>query len=307
MKKYLALSWVLFLLGFVCLAQAQLPLTHGGKGAPGGGAAYSGPGDVVSGAKVWYGLRAYSLATTGNNAIDLIRSSDSATCTGVKTLSNGNLDVSVSTAYCSTSQTVTNFCNGDTCKATKIYDQTAAGNCGGSCDMSFGSGNRPVFLVSCVNSLPCMQASGSDFGLVTGFGTFAQPNTFSMVAKRTGSFTSFGAIVGTNNESVYFSNSTNTWVMGGGGNNLTATASDSNWHAAQAIYNGVSSDFYIDGSSTTGDSGSANASGSIILFDDNFGTLMPAGQVVEAGMWNSAFDSTQKSNMNSNQHSYWGF
>jgi len=37
MKKWIALSALLFAVGFACLAQAQLPLTHGGKGAPNGG------------------------------------------------------------------------------------------------------------------------------------------------------------------------------------------------------------------------------------------------------------------------------
>jgi hypothetical protein len=34
-------------------------------------ASYTGPGDVVSGAKAWYGLRAYSAATAGTKAIRL--------------------------------------------------------------------------------------------------------------------------------------------------------------------------------------------------------------------------------------------
>lgn len=32
MKKYFILAFSLFIIGFACLAQAQLPLTHGGKG-----------------------------------------------------------------------------------------------------------------------------------------------------------------------------------------------------------------------------------------------------------------------------------
>lgn len=60
-------------------ASAQLATT--GAGGP-SKAAYTGPGDVVSSAIVWYGLRAYnaSYAAAKGKAFNLRRASDNATC-----------------------------------------------------------------------------------------------------------------------------------------------------------------------------------------------------------------------------------
>ena len=43
---------------------------------PQAAAAYAGPGNVISGASAWWGLRGYSAAAVGANAVQLRRDSD---------------------------------------------------------------------------------------------------------------------------------------------------------------------------------------------------------------------------------------
>ena len=62
---------------------------------------YVGPGDIVSGAIAWYGLRAYNLAyTTGTNkAINIRRASDNTT-TDIVILTSGALDIATAATFC---------------------------------------------------------------------------------------------------------------------------------------------------------------------------------------------------------------
>lgn len=72
---------------FCLLTSAAVAQVIGdGMGSPYGGSkaavTYTGPGDVVSGATAWYGLRAYSSAQIGGTqkAVNLRRASDNTTC-----------------------------------------------------------------------------------------------------------------------------------------------------------------------------------------------------------------------------------
>src|SRR3974390_3161095 len=92
------MRWLLifFALLFSVPAQAQLTATGvgGGFGPAAGGGPYVGPGDIVSGATVWYGLRGYSAAySTGSNpAVDLVDQAGANTIT-INIKSDGTLDV----------------------------------------------------------------------------------------------------------------------------------------------------------------------------------------------------------------------
>jgi hypothetical protein len=87
------------------------------------------------------------------------------------------------------------------------------------------------------------------------------------------------------------------------GTTLQATASDVHFHAAQGLFNGVSSAIYIDGSNTTGDAGTNQ-------FGDRF-ALNPlfdqpgAAEWVEMGFM-TGDQSSHFSSLNTNQTSYWG-
>jgi hypothetical protein len=90
-------------------------------------------------------------------------------------------------------------------------------------------------------------------------------------------------------------------------NRAAATASDGSWHALQGVLNGgASSDINVDGTQNIGAAG-ANAFVGSVKYGSAGAAQFMNGTVVEIGVWNSAFNSTQSSNMSSNQHSYWGF
>src|SRR5262245_58110091 len=174
---------VLLIAGLGCFA--QIPVTGAGKGVIGGAASFTGPGDAVSGAVVyWSCSRAITsaYAAGGGNACDIQRTSDNATCT-TKFATNGFLDVT--TAYCSSNtQTITQFCNATTCGASKMYDQTGSNNCNSGtnpCDVvQTTQASQPTLNLSCLNSKPCLQfvqANSLFLQSATLFGTLGRPYT----------------------------------------------------------------------------------------------------------------------------------
>lgn len=80
-------------------AAAQITLTGVGPGVK-PGTVYAGPGDIVSGATAWYGLRAYTkaFATGSNPAINIRRASDNST-TDVNILNTGRVDIASATTF----------------------------------------------------------------------------------------------------------------------------------------------------------------------------------------------------------------
>lgn len=73
------------------------------------GITYTGPGDVVSGAIAWYGLRAYSAAKVGTKAVRVRCGSggSSGTAFDVNSLTSGNLDTATISSTCGNDGSVT--------------------------------------------------------------------------------------------------------------------------------------------------------------------------------------------------------
>jgi hypothetical protein len=287
---------------FSCGAQAQIAQTGAGRGTPGGAAAYVGPGDIVSGAVVWYGLRAYSAAyaaVTGN-AVGLVDQAGANAIT-IKVKTDGSLDVaSISTWV--TAHTVT------TIKVATLFDQS-----GNGVDLTQGTvANMPTLVLASLGSLPTLvftAASSQQVSNASGTVILANPYTLSLVMNRTSDSGLFGYDGFRNQQS----GSSSVVRIFDFTNVLDATASDGSWHAAQAIDTGAganASQWYIDGASTTGTLSVlasrlgfqvvvGSASGAANFFD---------GSLAELGFWNADFSSPDKrSNMNANQHTYWGF
>jgi hypothetical protein len=151
---------------------------------------YQGPGDKVSGAFVWYGLRAYSAATRGNKAINVCLTGG-ASCTD--TVINATTGALTITTVGGSS------CASVTCYIEKIYDQTGGTNCSSaSCDLTAianGTADYPILTLSCLGSLPCITFGGNS-GLETAIGhnvtATAQPLTTSIVMSPNGTSTPFG-------------------------------------------------------------------------------------------------------------------
>jgi hypothetical protein len=273
-----------------------------GSGVTGGARApviYTGPGDVVSGANGWYGLRAYSqaVAVSGHKLINISRASDSHTCDIIVATSGGLGN----TANCSTGgdngQSAGSFCNATTCVAVTLYDQI------GTKDVTQATNaSRPTLNLNCTNSLPCLQATATQNLTSTGSNIASQPLTMSMVGERTGAFTTLSTIFGGSGANCELGgqNAANTWILFCGTTVGVGSIADSVWHSLNVTANGASTVFNADGNETTISAG-ANPINNNIFVTNNM-----VGNVSEAGYWSGGWTTLQRNAMCHNQRLYWG-
>ncbi len=266
---------------------------------------YTGPGDVITGAKFWHGVRAYTaaIAAAGTQPIfDLRRASDNATCTAI-IATNGTVDLTVGTPCNGNTQTVTAWIGASSAFVSKWYDQS--GN--GINVVQATSGAQPQLLLSgCgVNSKPCLQFSSSQFLGVSVGSTTAQPYTFVTEAERVSNFTTqmnyFDFESGT--QALYFPTSTNSVRLFVGSDSGDVTASNGVLHEINAVVNGASSTVNVDGTSTGVTVGSDAAGANI-----NVGGVSVHCNVCiipEDGMWPSNLSSSL-AGLHSNMSSYYG-
>jgi hypothetical protein len=266
-------------------------------------AGYTGPGDVTSGAAMWWGLRAYSAATRGTKVANVCNASDS-TCADISSdPTTGNL---VCTSIGGTA------CSAGTLTVKTLYDQTNGSNCGGGvCDVTNATiANRPVLTPNCINtSFYCLSFTASSSQSLRTAGSYTKSQTFSgsVVAERTAAFTASGSILGANTSGtpqIFFNSAANQVALYSGTVSTAETASDSSFHAFQALFNSTSSILRVDGSSFGSLSvGSTGFATSPVV---GGGTNLLTGRFVEAGWWGSD-TSTNFATLNSNQHAYWNF
>lgn len=262
---------------------------------------YFGPGDVVSGATAWWGLRAYNeaFAASGGNAITVRRASDNTTQT-IVVLSTGALDVS----------TASTFCASTTCYVTEAFDQTGHSNN----VIQATTSAQPQLVFNCIGSLPCLGFTNtSDQGLTATY-TLAQPLTVTAVALTSvaGSST-YQPIVGSSTsgdaylEFAPINSSSNGIALAaktGGGIGYSAIT-QSTFYAMVGVLNGASSVLDYDGTTTSGSAGT-NGIGTQVSWGTDSTADWLEGQSTEAGVWGSAFTTGQQSSMVSNQRTYWG-
>ena len=298
------LSVLLFCLGIFCLAQsnAQVPMTGAGLGVPGGIATFQGLGDVVPGAKAFWGSQAYTAALRGNAVMNVCNS------TGGVDVGCADLLTDSSTGKLVPATIATITCPGNANCTVKIwYDQSGQTNCGGqACDMTQGTvASRPTLTASALGGTGCPTiAAATAPNMTTTFGsggfTLAQPITISAVGERTAATTQFGAFVDDNTSQVQagFNTAANGAYLFAGSTVPTATANDNAFHAMQFIVNGASGSFYIDGSSTAASTGSNTMSSTVLQLNGNTGFT---GTVCEMAIY-GADETSNASAMNSNQH-----
>lgn len=277
-------------------------------------AGYSGPGDAVSGFKLWGSCaRAYNAAyaaATGN-LCDLVDTATGvATCT-LKVKTSGFADMTSAVCVGGT-VSVTTFCtvtHAAGCSVTKAYDQSGALNCSGStaCPMTQATlGSMPTLLLSALNGLPCIASAAGAGSLASPTFTLAQPFTYSAVAERTGAFTTFGQIVGgvSSDPSLLFRNTANGVALYAGGVSAALAATDSAFHAIQAAFNDAvsigTSSGNVDGSSTPGLVAGTDPISSGVGIGNAF---VLTGTVCEAGVLGINASAGQQTSLNTNQHS----
>lgn len=255
-------------------------------------ASYVGPGDVVSGAVLWWGLRCYNNAYSGNVA-DVYAPLDA---------SHTLLTCSAGGVINQTLQSLATTC-ATSCTVKTLYDQT--GN--GYTLSNSTSAARPKLVLNAVGANPAMQfVSASDLHLTTGSFSQSQPYTYSVVANST-SGASWQCLISDHdgNEQLCYQSPK---IQFASPSNVTVSMTQNAWHAIQAVANSASGAIGLDGVWTASlNAGSTGISTtSEFMGSDNSGDALN-GYEVEAGIWPLAFNSTQASAMNTNQKAYWGY
>jgi hypothetical protein len=274
-------------------AQVGLPFPGPGMPAASGGGGYTGPGDVVSGALAWWGLRAYTLASIGNNCVTIQRASDNATQTFV-TVAGGGVDLA----------SIATFLAATTGKIISFIDQTGNGNHAVSV-----FGTAASFTTGVIGSLPGGTfTTGTTQATSGAISSSAQPFSTSSVFKCTlGNAGADQGVIGQQGVSWTAGISNVNLARTYAGSGVTATATDNVFHAMQNVFNNASSHIYVDGADTSGTAGTQGLSATgLLMGKSTFGGM--AGVICEVGIWASkAFSGTEMGNLNSNQHAYWGF
>jgi hypothetical protein len=300
-------------------ASAQLAggLMFPGPGSPAasGGGGYTGPGDVVSGASFWAGLRAYNLAyaTANGNLADIVDTATGAASCTIKAKTNGDADLS-SLLCVGGTVSVTTFCtvtHPSGCSVTKLYDQISTHDLVQTTlavmpQLVLGSvtglgSTRPALSFTAANS-PVLQSLASL--------TVAQPLFTSHAAKNvaTGGQASF-LFDGASLQGGYDHGGSDNFFLFSGASVVSATVTDSAWHALENTYNNASSEILVDGVSTTGSLGNSTGFNGLVSLGPT-GPQALGGNVVELGIWPPAAATSfaaNKATLSSNKHSYWGF
>jgi hypothetical protein len=277
-------------------------------------ASYTGPGDIVSGAYAWYGLRAYNaaIAAAGTQKLINIRNGTTTETCDVIVASNGGLGLTANCSGSSNGESPATFCSGATCSVVTAYDQSGANNCSGApCNATQATtGQQPTLNLSCVNSLPCVVFSAASTqylrsGTVT---TQAVPYSASSVSMRTGAFTAFGDVQGGagGNIIIGYANVTGEAELYLNNASLKPAAANSVWHSIQIVANSTSS-ISVDGAAaTTGGVGTQSIQTTIDIGDDgSLGSLF-TGDWVENGWWPSSISTGNFTTMCENQQARYG-
>ena len=281
-------------------SRGQLATQHGGcqPALCGSVSGYAGPGDLVSGAAMWWGLRAYSkaMAVAGIPAINVRRASDNTT-TDIVLLNNGNLDVA----------TAATFCASTTCLVTEMYDQTGHGYHAIETFAPFQS----TLTFSCLGTLPCLTLGDSnDVGSVTNSSAVWPVGTWSAVAERTALFTSTLLILAdttTYPNALFFGNSPNQvgTVQGSyaGWIQSPTTVTDGVFHVLAGVLDGIATNgsyLVADGTAIAGTMLASTIGSQPITFGAS-GNM----NVTEGGFWPSAWSSAQWATVCHNQYTYY--
>jgi hypothetical protein len=256
--------------------------------------AYVGPGDVVSGAVAWYGLRAYSLAQIGSNVLD-VRANDGTTNTFVS-LASGALDVASISSFLLT--------HGSPGTISKLYDQT--GNANHLVQATVAK--QPTLTLSGLGTLPVMTFNGTNSELDLASFSQALPFSLSGVFTRTANFLQFAAILASAGLSVYFGyrNTLNTFEVVSGNFAPSGFTSDNAWHATIGTCDAADIFLYVDAQARIdlGAPATSTMSGALSMGNDSGGDSL-TGMIGEAGVWPVTITNPQAAALIYNKTNWW--
>lgn len=265
-------------------------------------APYQGPGDIVSGAEAWWGLRGYSLAyaTPGtNNAVHIV-DSGGANGTDIKILSTGGLDLGAVNTF---------ITNHGTPSVATFYDQSGHGH-----DLTQSTVAQMPTLAASGNgltSLPSMafvSANSTSMSFTWGGVTQSAPFTFNLVGNHTTSAVTQAPLSGSGGVFAVYHDTANNQFGGYAGSNADATASDGNWHALGLAFTNSTADIIaVDAAQSTGTSMGGNmiTNSTLVIMSDTSHLL--DGFISEAGWWLSpGLSGANLTSLYNQQHTYYG-
>lgn len=265
-------------------------------------AGYTGPGDAVPSAAMWWGLRGYNTAFTGNVA-NICDSATGLVCADVTWSGTALVMPTIGGVACNNV--------GNICKVKILYDQT--GNGFHLNNNARAVGTWPTLTLSCIGTFPCMTFTSASSQCLNSTGNFSQagPTSMEFVGARTANFTTAQRAIslasGIGSRNVGWTTSAST-LGGGGGLPSLGSIADSAFHAAQFVLNDAASSSNADGTSASG-----TVTGTIGSATAGFGgnqictAQFIDGQLTEGGVWPVAFSAGNITDLNTNAHSYWGF
>jgi hypothetical protein len=277
----------------------------------GGGASFTGTGDVVSGFNAWWspGI-AYSAAYAAGlgNAADVC-DSGGTNCITLKVQASGLVAAPGATA-----------CGGNACVSiSKLYDQSGSNYCTGPCDLvQATNASRPLLLTNCgTGTMLCARFTTS--GLVLNgptLPTISQPFTISGVIEGSAVLGADTEVLSTPCQVLYGAGddggATNTIASLSAGlsfDNTTTVVAHNTMFSSIGVFNGSSSISAVNGTSTTGNTGTTNWQGgaTALGFAGCFTGNKFNGHVEEIGIKAGAFTGPQITNVTSRQRTNWGF
>jgi hypothetical protein len=268
---------------------------------------YVGPGDIVTGAYAWYGLRAYNGDyTVGlHPAIDVVDDATGLITTTINILADGSLDVAAIAAL------------GYPVRVSKMYDQVASGGIPRDIVQATHA-DRPGLLLNAVGTRPAM-VFDEHHRLSSGPVDFSTGNTsltYSSVMRVTATDSNLqytitptaGPVVLMDGGSGVGSPTCGPYMYAGTFVAITTHPPTNDWLALQNVFNGAASDFNIDGTSLIVNPGTMNNLPSVAFaIGAGSGTSSGLrGNITEVGLWlDIPFSSSQSIAMSANQHAWW--
>jgi len=302
----------------VMLANAQIPTTGAGNGAPGVSAAFTGPGDTANaGAALVYltANQAFSAATRGQAIMNVCNSTG-----GVTDLGCANIVTDAVTGI-AVPQTIAGLpCPdaGGNCTIQQFIDTSGANNCGASQNVACNPfqntiADRASWMPNQVGGKACAVgagAAGLQYSTPNSFGqvsSFNQPYSVLAVAERTGATSTQRRVLygGNNAADLEFATAGNMLFYAGGAA-PTASAADNAPHAVAAFFSGASSTLSVDSYSASTLNPGTTALGNTVITMLGTGTVGLTGIFCGAGIWGS-LTSTQQTNYLANARAFYGF
>jgi len=268
------------------------------------GTTFAGAGDVVSGATAfWSASRAYAGATRGLKVANVCNVADAA-CADISS--------DISSGVVAAPTIGGSACSVVTCTIKVMYDQTLGGFDATQATIA----TRATLTVASLGSAAIYASgSGSQFYPLTAATTVVEPWTFISFSKRSGNFTGFGGVLSDINSGthLYYRSIVDSVGFDVNGTAITISGAvpDASYHSLIGVSASVGSNslLVVDGSATTGTTGTSSLSGGFCLFSTSngsvCGTIASTANIGELAVYPIGFNSTQYGNMNTNEAAFY--